>query len=139
MKRGFIQNSYGQTFSRSGVIKLMARLGFVYKKPKLLPLAANEDGQRDFIRQYNALCNQLMDDEAIVFGDAVHPEHQSRPAHGWFYADRVRQLSPHPAANGSIFTGFSIWKTVCSGLSRRKRSTLKPPASCCKNWKIPIL
>lgn len=23
-------------------------------------------------------------DEMIVFSDAVHPEHQSRPAHGWF-------------------------------------------------------
>ena len=80
----YIQNSYGQEFSRSGSIKLMARLGFVYKKPKLLPLAANEGEQRDFIRQYNALCNALMDDETIVFGDAVHPEHQSRPAHGWF-------------------------------------------------------
>lgn len=41
--RGFIQNSYGQSFSRSGAIKLMARLGFVYKKPMLLPLATNED------------------------------------------------------------------------------------------------
>jgi transposase len=82
--RKFVQNRYGQCFSRSGAVKLMARLGFVYKKPKLLPLAANEDKQRDFIRQYNSLCNALMDDEAIVFGDAVHPEHQSRPAHGWF-------------------------------------------------------
>ena len=92
--RGFIQNSYGQSFSRSGAIKLMARLGFVYKKPKLLPLAANEDEQRDFIKQYNALCNQLMDDETIVFGDAVHPEHQSRPAHGWF----LRRSRPAIAA-----------------------------------------
>jgi transposase len=62
----------------------MARLGFVYKKPKLLPLKAKEDEQRDFIKHYNSLCNELMADEAIVFGDAVHPEHQSRPAHGWF-------------------------------------------------------
>jgi len=82
--RKFVQNRYGQCFSRSGAVKLMARLGFVYKKPKLLPLAANEDKQRDFIRQYNSLCNALMDDETIVFGDAVHPEHQSRPIHGWF-------------------------------------------------------
>jgi transposase len=82
--RKFTHNSYGQSYSRSGAIKLMARLGFVYKKPKLLPLAANEGKQGDFIRQYNSLCNALMDDETIVFGDAVHPEHQSRPAHGWF-------------------------------------------------------
>ena len=92
--RAHVQNSYTQEFSHSGAIKLMARLGFVYKKPKLLPLAANEDGQRDFIKQYNALCNQLMDDETIVFGDAVHPEHQSRPAHGWF----LRRSRPAIAA-----------------------------------------
>ena len=92
--RAFIQHSYGQSFSHSGAIKLMARLGFVYKKPKLLPLAANGDGQRDFIKQYNSLCNGLMADEAIVFGDAVHPEHQSRPAHGWF----LRESRPAIAA-----------------------------------------
>jgi transposase len=82
--RLYIQNSYVQEFSRSGAIKLMARLGFVYKKPKLLPLKANEGEQRDFIKQYNSLMNALEADETVVFGDAVHPEHQSRPAHGWF-------------------------------------------------------
>ncbi|MCP4009772.1 MAG: IS630 family transposase [Proteobacteria bacterium] len=92
--RAYVENKFGQEFSRSGAIKLMARLGFVYKKPKLLPLAADEDGQRDFIIQYNRLCNALMDDEAIVFGDAVHPEHQARPAHGWF----LRESRPAIAA-----------------------------------------
>ncbi len=82
--RAYTANQYGQRFSRSGAIKLMARLGFVYKKPKLLPLKAREGEQREFIKKYNALCNGLMADEAIVFGDAVHPEHQARPAHGWF-------------------------------------------------------
>jgi transposase len=85
--REYIQNKYGQSYSRSGAIKLMARLGFVYKKPKLLPLAVDEGAQRDFITKYNNLCNELMDDGAIVFGDAVHPEYQSRPAHGWFLRD----------------------------------------------------
>jgi transposase len=82
--RGFIQYSYGQSFSRSGAIKLMARLGFIYKKPKLLPLKAKEGEQHEFIRKYNSLLNALEADETVVFGDAVHPEHQSRPAHGWF-------------------------------------------------------
>jgi len=82
--RAYVENKFGQAFSRSGTIKLMVRLGFVYKKPKLLPLAAKEDTQHAFIKQYNSLMNGLEADEAVVFGDAVHPEHQSRPAHGWF-------------------------------------------------------
>ena len=95
--RHYVLRSYGQEFSHSGAIKLMGRLGFVYKKPKALPLAANEDKQHDFIKKYNGLCNGLMDDETIVFGDAVHPEHQSRPAHGWF----LRESRPAiPATSG---------------------------------------
>ncbi len=82
--RKYIQTKYGQVFSRSGAIKLMARLDFVYTKPKPLPLSAEEAAQRDFIKQYNSICNQMMEDETAVFGDAVHPEYQSRPAHGWF-------------------------------------------------------
>lgn len=85
--RKYIQDKYHQSYSRSGAIQLMARLGFVYKKPKLLPLAADESKQGEFITHYNNLCNGLMNDEAIVFGDAVHPEYQSRPAHGWFLRD----------------------------------------------------
>ena len=28
--------------------------------------------------------NSLPPDEKVLFSDAVHPEYQSRPAHGWF-------------------------------------------------------
>ena len=81
--RGDIAVRYGASFSRSGAIKLMARLGFEYRKPVRLPAVADEAAQEKFIREYDALRNALWADEAILFADAVHPEHQSRPAHGW--------------------------------------------------------
>ena len=73
-----------QSYSPSGAAKLMRRLGFAYKKPQLLPAQADEAKQAAFIFQYEALMNGLAADEMVVFSDAVHPEHQSRPAHGWF-------------------------------------------------------
>ncbi|PCJ38657.1 MAG: IS630 family transposase, partial [Alphaproteobacteria bacterium] len=79
----YIRRTYGQYFSRSGAIKLLHRLGFEYSRPKLLPAEADEGKQRDFIEKYEALQHNLADDEVIYFADAVHPEHQSRPAHGW--------------------------------------------------------
>ncbi|MCF6274380.1 MAG: IS630 family transposase [Robiginitomaculum sp.] len=82
--RAYIEQIYGQKFSKPGAIKLMARLGFVWKKPKLLPLQASPEAQAEFITDYEVLCTELPSDEAIVFADAVHPEHQSRPAYGWF-------------------------------------------------------
>jgi transposase len=82
--RAHIRNTYGEWFCRSGCIKLMHRLGFEYKKPKGLPAHANEADQREFIEKYQALARHLPENEAIYFADAVHPEYQSRPAHGWF-------------------------------------------------------
>ena len=51
--RRFIQETYGQNYSRSGCIKLLHRLGFEYKKPEQLPAQADEQKQRDFIKNYN--------------------------------------------------------------------------------------
>ena len=75
---------YAQSYSASGAARLMRRLGFEYKKPQMLPAQADEAKQAAFIASYEALMRGLGADEMVVFSDAVHPEHQSRAAHGWF-------------------------------------------------------
>ena len=80
---GHIRSAYGVIYSHSGLIKLMHRLGFEYKRPKSLPAQADEAKQAAFIKGYEKLLGSLADDEAVYFVDAVHPEYQSRPAHGW--------------------------------------------------------
>ena len=79
---------YGQSYCSSGAAKLMSRLGFEYRKPQVLPTRAAEAAQEAFIAAYEALMRRLDDDEMVVFSDAVHPTHQSRPAHGWFPKDQ---------------------------------------------------
>lgn len=78
-----IKAAYGVAYSHSGCIKLMHRLGFEYKRPESLPAQADEAKQAEFIEAYDKLLNGLADDEAVYFVDAVHPQYQSRPAHGW--------------------------------------------------------
>ena len=80
----YILAEYGQSYCASGAAKLMHRLGFVYKKPQSLPAQADEAAQADFIAAYEALMTSLRPDEMVAFSDAVHPTHQSHPAHGWF-------------------------------------------------------
>ena len=84
----YILAEYGQSYCASGAAKLMRRLGFVYKKPQSLPAQADEAEQEAFIARYNALMTGLGADEMVVFSDAVHPTHQSHPAHGWFPKDQ---------------------------------------------------
>ena len=46
---------YSQCYCPSGAAKLMHRLGFEYKKPRLLPSQADEAKQAAFIASYEAL------------------------------------------------------------------------------------
>jgi len=85
--RAVIDRLFNVSYSKAVAIKLMGRLGFGYRKPKALPLGADEAQQAAHIEAYEALLNGLEADESVVFAEAVHPEYQSRPAHGWFPKD----------------------------------------------------
>ena len=82
--RAYISAKYGQNHSTSGVTKLMKRLGFVHKKPIALATQADEAEQRKYIERYEKLLRSLLPSEIVMHLDAVHPEYQSRLAHGWF-------------------------------------------------------
>ena len=81
--RAHIREKYDVHYSHSGAIKLMDRLGFDYKPPSRIPAQADPDKQEKFINEYNQLQSDLLPNEAAYFVDAVHPEHQSKPAYGW--------------------------------------------------------
>ena len=82
--RAHVLAQYGCSYCASGAAKMMHRLGFEYTKPQVLPAKADAAQQEAFIADYEALLRRLGADEMVVFSDAVHPTHQSRPAHGWF-------------------------------------------------------
>jgi len=81
--RAHLAATLGLRYSHSGCAKLLARLGFEYRKPKALPRVADVAKQAEFIDFYDNLLNGLSADEAVYFADAVHPEYQSKPAFGW--------------------------------------------------------
>ncbi len=80
--RDIILRLHGVEYTRGGAIKLMHRPGFGYVKPKPLPRQADRAAREVFMRKYERAVREAPPDEAIVFADAVHPEWQSRPAHG---------------------------------------------------------
>ena len=84
--RAHISAEFEREYSHSGCIKLLARLGFEYRKPKPLPRVASAEKQTAFIALYEKLMRELPADEAVYFADAVHPEYQSKPAFGWVKA-----------------------------------------------------
>ena len=81
--RAHIAAEFSIVYAHSGCVKLLARLGFEYRKPKAIPRVADVAKQAKFIAFYENLLNSLADDEVVYFADAVHPEYQSKPAFGW--------------------------------------------------------
>jgi transposase len=80
----WIEQQFGVTFeSRSGLIKLLHRLGFEHRKPAALACKMDPDRQRRFIAHYESLLNHLPLDETVMFIDAVHPVHGARPVGCW--------------------------------------------------------
>ena len=79
----FIRERFGINYGRSGLIKLMNRIGFEWKKPEPVPARTDAESQQKFIDAHEDLRNSLGPDEVIVYADAVHPTHQAKPAGCW--------------------------------------------------------
>lgn len=78
-----VAKAFGKPFSKPGMIGMLHRMDFEWKKPKGLPARVDVAAQQAFVAACEALLNRLEPDELVYFADAVHPEYQSRPAHGW--------------------------------------------------------
>lgn len=79
----FIQRRFGQAYSCSGVVKLLHRLGFVYKKTKSVPAKADPEKQKQFVETLTELLGSLGEESVVYFNDAVHPLHNTRADYGW--------------------------------------------------------
>jgi transposase len=81
---GYVLAQFGITYeSRSGLIKLLHRLGLEHRKPCMIARKLDPARQAAFIAAYNTLLNHLEKDEAVLFGDAVHPVHAAQPVGCW--------------------------------------------------------
>jgi transposase len=80
----FIAREFGLEYqSKSGIIALLHRLGMEYRRPKAIARKLDPAKQAAFIKSYENLLNHLQDDEAVLFGDAVHPVHGAQPVGCW--------------------------------------------------------
>lgn len=81
--RDHIHTVYHVTYSVIGVTKLLHRIGFVYKKPKIVPGKADTKKQERFLARYHKLKSRMDSTDHLYFADATHPQHNTQPAYGW--------------------------------------------------------
>jgi len=79
----FLEKSIGITYSESGMRDLLHRIGYEYKKPKLVSGDPDTEAQEIFVEQYEEFMQNKATDTEVLFLDAVHPEHNTLAAYGW--------------------------------------------------------
>ena len=79
----YVHKTYAVKFSVIGVTKLLHRLGFSYKKPKIIPGKADRIRQEEFLKKYEEIKTKLKERDSVYFLDSTHPQHNTKPSYGW--------------------------------------------------------
>lgn len=87
-----VKQTFGIEYTPSGMRDVLHRLGYAYKKPKLVPGNPDLEAQEDFVRYYEAFMENKGDNVEVIFIDAVHPEHNTLAAYGWIKKGQRRCL-----------------------------------------------
>jgi transposase len=90
--RDWILEEFKIKYSVSGILSLVKRMGFVYKKPVLTPCKADVKKQKEFVSEYRELKDNLSEDDQIYFVDGVHPQHNTIADHGWIKKGQTKHL-----------------------------------------------
>jgi transposase len=88
----YIWKTFGEKYSVRGVTELLKRLGYVYKKPKIIPGKADAEAQKGFLKQYEELKSKLKANDKILFMDGVHPQHNTVAAYGWIKKGKEKEI-----------------------------------------------
>ena len=79
----WIKDNFGVVYTPQGVVDLLNRIGFSYKKTKEVPCEANSEKQQAFMEKLSALLNHLDEKTVVYYADGVHPTHNSRSTYAW--------------------------------------------------------
>lgn len=90
--KAYIWTQFSKSYGTSGLVSLLHRLGFSYKKTKLVPCEADVAQQEVFVAEFKALMSGLSEKEAVYFVDAVHPQHNTRSTYAWIAQGEEREI-----------------------------------------------
>ena len=133
----YVTNAFDVTYTPSGMRDLLHRLGYEFKKPKLVPGEPDRESQEEFVNYYEAFLEAKSVDEELLFLDAVHPEHNTMAAYGWIKKGQKRvlktnsgrqRLNLHGAINIEAMDITVILNSYwCENVSGQRSRLIKSP------------
>lgn len=109
---GFVAQRFGLAYTPHAMARLLGRIGYVWKRPKVVPAKADAEAQRAFLDGVLLpLMAQAEADPAtpLLFVDATHPACGAHPAQGWIRrGERAVLPSNHGRVNVTL-NGALSW------------------------------
>jgi len=88
----WVQQQWRITYDVSGMHKLLKRLGFSYKKNRLVPSKADPELQRRFVHWVAGLRLRMGPDDLLMYSDAVHFKHNAEAGYAWSLLGSPHQI-----------------------------------------------
>jgi transposase len=79
----YVQERYGIVYSDSGMREVLVRLGFVYKKAKIVPGKPNRELQEAYVENLVEVLKNKGKNDPHYYLDGVHPQHNTMASYGW--------------------------------------------------------
>jgi transposase len=95
----YIKKEFNIEYKPCGIVCMLRRWGYSYKKTKIVPSKANEQKQINFVKDYEELRKTLKSTETIYFIDGVHPTHNVMPAYAWIRKGEEREVKSNTGRN----------------------------------------
>jgi transposase len=79
----WIKSTFGVKYTPQGVVDLLKRIGFTYKKTKEVPCERDAEKQEVFVEKLSGILSDMDESSVVYYADGVHPTHNSRSTYAW--------------------------------------------------------
>ena len=79
----YVNKTFHVRYSAKGMVALLHRIGFSYKKATIVPGKIDTGKQQQFVKTYCRRYKNLPDNEKVYFLDGCHPTYNSHAGYAW--------------------------------------------------------
>jgi transposase len=79
----YVRKRFKARYTAPGMVQMLHRTGYTYKKASSVPGKADKEKQERFIRKYKRRYKRLPEDEKVYFMDGSHPTFNNHAGYGW--------------------------------------------------------
>ena len=75
----WVKETFGVAYTPAGIVDLLNRIGFTYRKTTEVPCEADAEGQKAFVQNFG--CKK--EGDIYYYADGTHPTHNTRSTYAW--------------------------------------------------------